>query len=119
VEVLVEEGVGARGAVHVVAGLRLRLRGDLGGQLEMRHRVDPDGAVVGLAEHLGLPPQFVVGGGDEVIPGEECQLALLGDGGRGAQSEPGGHPGRRTGRGAKEVTTVETAGSGLIHGGPP
>src|SRR5207245_9081183 len=66
-----EEGVCAGGAVHVVARLRLGLRRYLRRHLEVRDRVHADLAVRQLAEGLGLPPELVVGGRDEVIPAEE------------------------------------------------
>src|SRR5581483_10909301 len=92
---------------------------DLGGHLQVGHGVHAHRAVVGLAERLRLPAQLVVGGGDEVVPAEEGQLALLGEGGRLAEGEPGGHPGGGTGGGAEESTSRNAAGSGLHHGGPP
>ena len=118
-EVLVEERVGARGPVHVVAGLRLGLGRDLGRHLQVGHGVDAHRAVVGLAEGLRLLAELVVGGGDEVVPAEEGQLALLRVRGGLAESEPGGHPGGGAGGGTEESTSRNTAGSGLVHGGPP
>ena len=117
VQVLVEEGVGAGRAVHVVAGLRLCLGGDLGRHLQMRHGIHAHGAVVGLGEGLRLLAELVVRGGHEVVPGEEGQLALLGERRGLAESEPGGHPGRRAGGGAEELAALRAAGSGLIHEG--
>ncbi len=118
-EVLVEERVGARGPVHVVARLRLGLGRDLGRHLQMRHGVDAHRAVVGLAEGLRLLAELVVRGGDEVVPAEEGQLPLLGVRGRLAESEPGGHPGGGAGGGTEESTSRDAAGSGPVHEGPP
>src|SRR5437773_2480573 len=94
--------MGGRGGGHddVVARLGGRLRGELGRELQMRDGVHAHGRSHLLAEHLRLPAQLVVGGGDEVVPGEEGQLALLGEGRRLAK----GKPGRNAGRGARSDT---------------
>ena len=81
----------------------------------MSHGVDPDGAVRLLAESLRLLAELVIGGGHEVVPGEEGQLPLLRVGGGATEGEPLGHPGRCAGGGAKETAALGTAGSGLIH----
>ena len=118
-EILVEEGVGARRPVHVVAGLGLGLGRDLGRHLQMRHGVHAHRAVIGLAEGLGLLAELVVGGGDEVVPGEEGQLALLGEGGSLAEGEPGGHSGGGAGGRAEELTSGRDRAIGRVHPGPP
>src|SRR5262249_18962388 len=69
----------------------------------MRHGVHAHRAVVGLAEGFRLLAQLVVGGGDEVVPGEEGQLALLGEGGGLAEGEPRGDTGGGGGRGGGGV----------------
>ena len=99
-QVLEDEGNGAVGANHVVARLRLGLGGELGVELQVRDGVHADGRPRLLAERLRLPAQLVVGGGDEVVPGEEGQLALLSEGRRLAKAQPGRHPGRGAGRDA-------------------
>jgi len=81
----------------------------------MRHRVHPHRAVIGLAEGLRLLAQLVVRGRDEVVPGEERQLALLREGGRLAEGELRGHSGRRAGGDAKELTPFNLSWSRLIH----
>ena len=68
-----------------------------------------------LAEGLRLLAELVVGGGDEVVPAEERELALLGVSGRLAESEPGGHPDGGAGGGTEESTSRNAAESGLIH----
>src|SRR4030095_1524283 len=118
-EVLVEERVGARGPVHVVARLRLGLGGDLRRHLQVRHGIHAHRAVVGVAERLRLLAELVVGGRDEVVPAEEGQLSLLSVCGRLAESEPGGHPGRGAGGGTEESTSRNATRSDLVHGGPP
>src|SRR5215468_10788319 len=85
----------------------------------MRHGVHAHRAVVGLAERLGLLAQLVVGGGDEVVPGEEGQLALLGEGGGLAEGEPRGDTGGGAGRGAEELTSGRNRSIGRRHPGPP
>ncbi len=118
-EIFVEEGVGARGPVHVVAGLRLGLGGDLGRHLQVRHRVHAHRAVVGLAECLGLLAKLVVGGGHEMVPGEEGQLPLLGMRGRLAQREPGRHARSGAGSPAEELTSGRDRSIGGFHPRPP
>ena len=118
-EVLVEERIGARRPVHVVARLRLGLGRDLGRHLQMRHGIHAHRAVVGLAECLGLLAKLVVGGGDEVVPGEEGQLTLLGVGGSPAEGEPRSHAGGGAGRGAEELTSGRDRSIGRFHPGPP
>src|SRR5205807_1249926 len=76
---LVEEWIGGAGDDQVVAGLRGRLGGALGEQLRAGDRVDAHGDPGLLGEDLRLTPELVVGGRDEVIEGEERQLALLGE----------------------------------------
>ena len=105
VQVLVEEGIGARAPVHVVARLRLRLGRDLCGHLQMRHGVDADRAVGLLREDLRLPAQLVVGGGHEMVPGQEGQLALLRERGGTAERQRGRETGRGGGRSFQELTT--------------
>src|SRR6266568_3182020 len=92
---LEEEGVGVGDEYQVVARLRLSFGRALRRQLEMRDRVDAHGDAGLLAEHLRLPAQLVVGGGHEVVPGEEGQLALLRERGSLAEREPGRHAGGR------------------------
>ena len=118
-EVLVEEGVGARGPVHVVAGLGLGLGGDLGWHLQVRHGVHAHRAVVGLAEGFGLLLELVVRGRDEVVPGEEGQLPLLGEGRRLAEGEPRGHAGTGAGSRGEELTSGRDRSIGRLHPKPP
>ena len=118
-EVLVEERVGAGRPVHVVARLRLRLGGDLGRHLQMRHGIHAHRAVVGLAERFRLLAQLVVGGGDEVVPREKGQLTLLGVGRSPAEGEPRSHAGGGAGRGAEELTSGRDRSIGRFHPGPP
>ena len=103
--VLEEERIGAASEHQIVAGLGLGLGRPLGRQLQMRDRVHADLAVRQLAERLGLLPELVVGGRDEVIPAEERQLTLLGEGGRFAKRKPGRHANGRAGGSAHELTT--------------
>ena len=92
-----------------MARLRLRLRRDLGRQLQVRDRVHAHGDAGLLAEGLGLPAELVVGGRDEVVPREEGQLALLGEGGsaiEGGEREAGDC----AGRGLQEAATTDPSG---------
>src|SRR5712691_1773647 len=113
-EVLIDEGDGAMRANHVVTRLGLRFGSELGIELKMGDGVDADGRPSQLAERLGLLPQLVVGGRDEVVPGEECQLVLLGEGRRPAERQPGRHAGGGTRCDAEELTT-----RGCSHRGTP
>src|SRR5215813_13177386 len=85
----------------------------------MRHGVHAHCAVVGLAKGLGLLAQLVIGGGDEVIPGEKGQFALLGEGGRLAESEPGGDTGASAGSRAEKLTSTRDRSIVRRHPGPP
>src|SRR5215475_14449819 len=85
----------------------------------MRHGVHANRAVVGLAERLGLLAQLVVGGGDEMVPGEECQFALLGEGGRLAEGEPGCDTGGGAGGSAQKLTSGWDRAIRRFHPGPP
>src|SRR5437667_10047152 len=85
----------------------------------MRHGVHPHRAVIGLAEGLGLLPELVVRGRDEVVPGEESQLPFLSIGGGLAEREPGGHAGRRPGGRGKEPATGHRTVSILVHADAP
>ena len=74
---------------------------------------------LGLAEGLRLLAELVVGGGHEVVPGEEGQLALLGECGRLAEGEPRGHSGAGAGGGAEELAALRVPRSGPVHERPP
>src|SRR5262245_34400476 len=105
---LEQERVGVAGQDHVVARLHLRLGRSLGGQLQVGDGVDPHGDTRLLAEYLGLTAQLVVGGGNEVVPAEERQLALLGERGRTPEGQPGRHAGGCAGSYANKVSTRGT-----------
>ena len=117
--VLVEEGVGAGRPVHVVPRLGLGLGGDLGRHLQVGHGVHAHRAVVGLAEGLCLLSELVVRGRNEVVPGQERQLPLLGEGGRLAKGEPRGHAGGGAGGRGKELASGGASAIGRLHPGPP
>src|SRR5215471_15569425 len=85
----------------------------------MRHGVHAHCAVVGLAKGLGLLAQLVIGGGDEVIPGEKGQFALLGEGGRLAEGEPGGDTGASAGSRVEKLTSTRDRSIVRRHPGPP
>src|SRR5207244_3261900 len=105
-KVLVEERVGTRGAIHVVTRLRLGLGRDLRGHLQMRHRVDANGAVGLLREHFRLPTQLVIGRGPEMVPRQERQLALLGERRGRPRAEPCGAEGAGR-RGPEELAASQ------------
>ena len=90
-------------ADHVVARLRLRLGGELRHQLQVRDGVHAHAYARCLAERFGLLAQLVVGRRDEVIPGEQCQLALLAERRRAVQRQPCRKSRRGRSRGLQEL----------------
>ena len=111
--VLEQERHGAVRADHVVARLRLGFRRELGIELQMGDGVDAHGDARLLAERLGLLAQLVVGGGHEVIPRQERQLALLRDSGRRHAGEHGG-AGHGARGGLEKAATAERNGHGTL-----
>ena len=109
---LVEEWIGGAGDDQVVAGLRGRLGGALGEQLRAGDRVDAHGDPGLFGEDVRLTPELVVGGRDEVIEGEERQLALLGERRR-ALEEGRRRAGERPRRGFEESPTADHAPASL------
>src|SRR5262245_16154026 len=85
----------------------------------MRHGVHAHRAVVGLAEGFRLLAQLVIGGWHEMVPGEEGQLPLLGEGGGLAEGEPRGDTGGGAGSGAEELTSGRDRSIGRRHAGLP
>jgi hypothetical protein len=65
------------GEDQIVPGLRLDFGGPFGGQLQVRDGIDTQADVVLLAERCGELFQALIGGRDEVIPGEHAHLASL------------------------------------------
>src|SRR5262249_55345713 len=117
VMVLVEDRISVARQDQIVAGLRLGLRRELRGELQMRDGIDADGDAGLLAEHLGLSAELVIRGGNEVVPGQEGELAFLSVGRRLAEGEPGGHPGGRTGALVEKLPTSHRTRSSGVHAG--